>query len=210
MSGAVHDLDLREHFSWQHVLDMIFHLCGEAADLSFDSRSLGTRQIATAEFRLDAPAAVKLPEISKADGAEVHVWSHGTVVLTDSVIPKDLPGKEAWLLRRNGAGAVTYRAFLESVRVLERLGLPAEFSWSSVPLAPICADGAKLAAKEQAAWSLGAIHTVWLRNGSDEAVCQRLRAIPVCGELRVQNMQTANTWIAGRTDAQALEAAWNA
>lgn len=39
----IKDLDVENRRSWQGALDMIFTLCGEAADLSFDCRMLGSR-----------------------------------------------------------------------------------------------------------------------------------------------------------------------
>ena len=198
------DLDLENHSSWQGALDMILTLCGEAADLSFDCRMLGGRKTPTAEFRLDAPAELTLPAVTQQGGAQVETWKYGTVVLADEK-PEQLPEATAvFLLRPNGAAAVTYRAFKEAVRVLTELGVPAEFSWTSVPLAPLCDDPELLARREQDSYALGAVHTLWVRCPEDETLCAAMRAMAPCGELRVQNMATANTWVLGKVDADAL------
>ena len=102
----------------------------EAADLSFDCRMLGSRnKLPTVEFRLDAPAELTLPHVASTADGTVEVWKYGTVILTDH-IPAQMPeATTVFLLRPDGAAAVTYRAFKESVRVLTELKLPAEFSW---------------------------------------------------------------------------------
>ena len=48
------------------------------------------------------------------------------------------------------------------------------------------------------------MHTVWLRSSDDEAVKAAMTAMNRCGELRVQNMATANTWVSGSVDEAEL------
>ncbi len=200
----VRDLDVENRSSWQGALDMIFALCGEAADLSFDCRMLGGRKTPTAEFRLDDPAELELPRVEKtADGA-VETWKYGTVMLVEHP-PVQVPDAEkVFLLRPDGAAAVTYRAFKEAVRVLTDLKLPAEFSWTSIPLAPLCDDLSLTLAREAAAYAFGALHTIWLRSPDDGAVKTAMADVQHCGELRVQNMATANTWIAGGVNEEEM------
>ena len=167
----IKDLDVENRRSWQGALDMIFTLLiiiSGVRMVSFDCRMLGSRnKLPTVEFRLDAPAELTLPHVaSTADGTE-EVWKYGTVILTDH-IPAQVPeATTVFLLRPDGAAAVTYRAFKESVRVLTELKLPAEFSWSSIFLAPLCDDLSLTLAREAAAYAYGAMHTIWLRS-SDE------------------------------------------
>ena len=47
-------------------------------------------------------------------------------------------------------------------------------------------------------------HTIWLRSSDDEAVKAAMTAMNRCGELRVQNMATANTWVSGSVDEAEL------
>lgn len=201
----IKDLDVENRRSWQGALGMIFTLCGEAADLSFDCRMLGSRnKLPTVEFRLDAPAELTLPHVASTADGTVEVWKYGTVILTDH-IPAQVPeATTVFLLRPDGAAAVTYRAFKESVRVLTELKLPAEFSWSSIFLAPLCDDLSLTLAREAAAYAYGAMHTIWLRSSDDEAVKAAMTAMNRCGELRVQNMATANTWVSGSVDEAEL------
>lgn len=200
----VKDLDVENRNSWQGALDMIFALCAEAADLSFDCRMLGGRKTPTAEFRLDAPAELALPVATETADGTLEAWKYGTVLLTDRQ-PAELPeGSPLFLLRPNGAAAVTYRAFKEVVRVLTELGIPAEFSWSSIPLAPLCDDPAVTREREEQSYAYGAVHTVWARCPSDGAVKEAMGAVGACGELRVQNMATANTWITGAVEEEKL------
>lgn len=201
--NCVIDLDLENRWSWQGALDMVFALCNRAADLSFDCRMLGGKKTPVVEFRLDAPAELTLPQVTEQAHASVETWTNGTVVLTNQM-PSQLPEGTVYLLRPNGAAAVTYRAFKEAVRVLTQLGIPAEFSWSSIPLAPLCDDIALLFQREQACYTLGAVHTLWLHCQEDALVQTAMRSMLSCGQLRVQNMTTANTWIVGKTDEQAL------
>ena len=72
----IKDLDVENRRSWQGALDMIFTLCGEAADLSFDCRMLGSRnKLPTVEFRLDAPAELTLPHVASTADGTVEVWN---------------------------------------------------------------------------------------------------------------------------------------
>lgn len=200
----VKDLDVENRNSWQGALDMIFALCGEAADLSFDCRMLGGRKTPTAEFRLDAPAELALPDITETADGTAEVWKYGTVLLTDHRPAEPPEGSPLFLLRPDGAAAVTYRAFKETVRVLTELGIPSEFSWSSIPLAPLCDDLAVTLAREAQSYACGAVHTLWVRCPADETVKEAMGAMGPCGELRVQNMATANTWISGAVEEEKL------
>ena len=194
--NQVRDLDLENHHSWQGALKLLLALCDESADLSFDCCDIGGWKLPSLEVRLDNPAQLRLPQITQEDGVSTERWEHGTVLLAERR-PEKLPAGPVWLLRTSGAAAVTYRAFREAARVLQALGLPAEFSWSSLPLAPISADPDLTARREQACWSLGAIHSLWLRCPEDEALKRAMAAMEPCGQLQVQNMTTANTWISG-------------
>lgn len=199
----VTDLDLENRSSWQGALDMIFALCGEAADLSFDCRMLGGDRTPTVEIRLDNPAELSLPMVTESDGASVERWKYGMVVLADER-PASLPEGCVFLLRRNGAAAVTYRAFKETVRVLTELGISAEFSWSSIPLAPLCDDLSVTLKREADSWRFGAVHTLWVRCRQEETLKCSMKQMGPCGLLQVQNMATANTWITGSVDQASL------
>lgn len=196
---TVTDLDFDNKNSWQGALNMIYALCGEAADLSYDYRRFGALRLPTLEIRLDNPAELEEPILAERGGVRAERWNYGTVVLADTV-PERLPDGPVWLLRSGGTAAAAYRAFLETVRVLRALYLPPEFSWSSLPLAPVCDDPELMRRRQADCFACGAIHTVWLRCPKDETVKSALRAMENCGQLRVQNMATANTWIVGKTD----------
>ncbi len=202
--NKVIDLDFENRNSWQGALNMLFSLCGESADLSFDYRLLGGLRLPTLEVRLDNPAELEQPLTAAWGDACVETWKYGSVVLADRK-PEELPEGQVWLLRNTGAAAVTYRAFRETVRVLKALGLPAEFSWSSLPLVPACDDLTITARRELDSYAYGAIHTLWLRCPAEDWLKGALRAMGKCGQLRVQNMSTANTWIIGVTDGAKLE-----
>ena len=195
---SVRDLDVKNRSSWQGALDMLLALCGEAADLSFDCRDMGGWKLPTVEIRLDKPEELTLPAVQQQGNMTVERWRFGTVVLADDV-PAALPEDAAWLLRPDGAASVTYRAFKEMIRLLQAVELPAEFAWSSIPLASLCQDAAILAEKEQACYTLGAVHTLWVRNADDEAVKAAVKKAGACGQIRMQNMVTANTWVGGET-----------
>lgn len=201
--STVKDLDFENRNSWQGALQLLFALCGEAADLSFDCRVLGDRKLPTLEIRLDNPAELEEPCVLTQGETSVERWKYGTVVLSDRK-PEVLPDGPVWLLRKSGAAAITYRAFREAVRVLSEFGLPAEFSWSSLPLVPACDDLSITARRERDSYAYGAVHTLWLRYPEEERLKSALRAMEGCGQLRVQNMATANTWIVGRVDEAKL------
>lgn len=201
--NRVTDLDMENRRSWQGALDMIFALCGEAADLSFDCRMLGEDKTPTVEIRLDCPAELSLPQTLETEDMTVETWKYGTVVLAEEP-PAKLPEGTVFVLRRGGAAAVTYRAFKETVRVLTELGVPTEFSWSSIPLAPLCDDLSVTLKREQDSYQYGAVHTLWVRCAEDEPLREAMKGMGPCGQLRAQNMATANTWIAGSVDQNRL------
>ena len=196
--NRVTDLDFDNRNTWQGALKMLLALCGESADLSFDFRTVGDLRLPTVELRLDNPAELTLPEVLLWEEASAEVWSNGTVIMADRK-PEKMPDGPVWLLRHRGTAAVTYRAFREAVRVLAALSLPAEFSWSSIPLAPVCDDLELTLRREADSYAFCAIHTVWLRCPRDETLKSAMGALGRCGQLRVQNMATANTWIVGET-----------
>ena len=79
--NQVTDIDLEGRYAWRGALDMIFALCGEAADLSFDCRKLNAWQPPTVEFRLDKPEELKRPQTAKTPNGCVDTWPRGTVVV---------------------------------------------------------------------------------------------------------------------------------
>lgn len=198
----IKDLDLTGKYSWQSALEMLLALCDRRADISFEHRVIGAWKIPSLELRLDAPQLLHLPEQRQQGQASLECWDKGTVVLGQP--DGQLPEGEVWLLRENGPGAVIYRAFKQTVQTLEQLKLPVELAWSSIPLAPFCDDFAVTLEKEAACWTLGAIHTFWLRCSDDETVKAAAREMGACGQLRLQNMATANTWISGALEEQQL------
>lgn len=189
-------LEENGHGLWQKTLDMIQSLCDGQADLGYDYRDAGGWKLPCVDFRLDAPAELLPPVSREEDGACVDLWQHGAVVLGMSV-PAQLQAETVWLLPPNGASAVIYRAFRRSVALLRQLGLPVEFSWSSVPLAPQCDDLSLLLRREEEFWQLGSVHTVWLRCEDPENLKDILRTLPPSGQVRVQEMRSANTWVQG-------------
>jgi len=205
--STIKDLDFHNRFSWQSVLDMLVALCAESADLSFDSRIIGDEKLPTLEMRLDRPEDLEEPASMTQGHACVEMWTRGTVVLADGDLPDKLPCGPVWALRKGGPAAVSYRVFRETVRILAELKanrLPALFSWSSIPLTPICDDLSVLSRRERASYAYGAVHTVWLRCPQDAVLKNALRSMDRCGQLRVQNMATANTWIVGELDDELL------
>lgn len=201
--NQVIDIDLQGRYAWQGALKMILALCGEAADLSFDCRKLNAWQPPTVEFRLDKPEELKRPKTVQTPNGYVDTWPRGTVIVTDRM-PETFPEGPVWLLKEGGAASVIYHAFLETVRVLTELGLPVVYAWSSIPLATVCDDLARLRQRESDCYLYGAIHTIWVRCPEDVPIREALSRMHLCGELRVQNMATANTWIRGAVDERRL------
>lgn len=199
----VKDMDFENSWSWQGVLDMVMVLTDRASDQSFAYREMGGWKLPSVEFRLDHPEELSYPQIERTDHTEKDKWSRGTVILSDE-IPEVPAEGNVWYMRRNGAAAIAYRAFRETVRAYRALGGKIEFVWSSIPLSPVAGDIRLTEKREQALYSKGAIHTVWIHEESDDMVTDRMKRLPPCGEFRVQNMTTANTWIIGNTDDEGL------
>jgi len=197
-SSEIYDIDVRNHHSWQEMLKMITRLCDDSADCTFSCRNADGWKIPTLEVRLDRPDELEEPERQAAGKYKADVWKNKTVIFADDV-PEKIPDGEVFLLRENGAAAVTYRAFREIIRVMRKVKEKPEFLWSSVPLSPVCDTVSVTFEKEKKMYSCGAVHTLWVR-GRDEDIRGELQLITGCGELRVQNMATANTWITGSTE----------
>ena len=189
--------------SWQGTLDMIYQLCNGKADLSYDYRDMGGWKLPCVDFRLDAPDEIALPRSRSESGTEIDRWERCSVVLGDKV-PDGLRADVVFLMQSTSAAASVYRAFKMSLSVPNGLSIPAEFLWSSVPLAPLSSTSDVLLAREKLCWEWGAIHTIWLNCGQDELVKDAMKRVDKCGELRIQNMTTANTWVIGHTDESRL------
>ena len=204
MSEAIRrDLDFSGHASWQGVLDMLSALCGGAADLSYAYRDADGFKIPVIEIRLDRPEELDLPSVIEGDVRKDY-WDRGTVFVAEEL--PDISGEEGnvWMMRENGTAAVAYHAFVETVRVYRETGLAVQFVWSQIPLAPACDDAEITRSRERMMFEKGAVHTVWVREASDDIIKEKILEMKDCGEIRVQNMATANTWIAGSTDEKAV------
>ena len=199
------DLDFTNKNAWQSALSMIRTLCGGSADLSFDGRDFGGWQLPTAEFRLDRPEELYLPQVQQQDGYTVETWPNGTVVLAEKAPEISGLKEPVWILHRCGAAAITYAAFKECIRVFRSLEIPPQLVWSSIPLAPMASDLQLTQQKMQACYAIGAVHTIWVRS-EDALICAALKRLAPCGQVQVQNMATANTWLSGkRKDARLLD-----
>ena len=132
----IKDLDVENRRSWQGALDMIFTLCGEAADLSFDCRMLGSRnKLPTVEFRLDAPAELTLPPCGK------HGRRHGgsmEIRNCDSDRPhtgssaggdNGIPAAARWCGGGNIPGIQGERAGADRAEAAGRIFMEPLFSW---------------------------------------------------------------------------------
>lgn len=191
---------------WQGTLDMIYLLCNEQADLSYDYRDFNGWNMPCVDFRLDAPSEIALPQSSLEKIGIVDRWDVCSVVLGD-VVPEGIQSKHVFAMRETSTAASIYRAFKMTLSIIRQLSLPAEFLWSSVVLAPLSNNIDVLLDREKKCWELGSIHTIWLRCEQDDLVKAAMEKVISCGELRVQNMTTANTWIAGRNeDSRLMEA----
>jgi len=199
----VNRLDQSGKTSWRATLDMIYLLCNEQADLSYDYRDVNGWKLPCVDFRLDDPAEIVLPRCRTEDVDMIDKWQTCEVVLGDEV-PEGLCRETVFLMQANSAAASIYRAFKMSLSVLCELSLPAEFLWSSVLLPPLCSDLGILLMREKLCWEWGSIHTIWLHNELDESVKAAMKHVYGCGELRIQNMTTANTWVAGHVEEALL------
>ena len=197
------DLDINNRASWQGVLEMLTALCGGAADLSYAYRDTGGFKLPVIEIRLDRPEEMDLPSVIEGEVRRDY-WDRGTVLTAETLPDLSAEDGDVWALRENGTAVVAYHAFIEAIRVFRELDLDTQFVWSQIPLAPACDDVRITKSRERVMFSLGAVHTVWVREDSDERIKEKIREMKDCGELRVQNMATANTWIAGRTDEKAV------
>ncbi len=204
MKQQIIDLGVRGTTSWHGVLDLLHRLCAGAADLSYGDRVIANRRLPSLEARLDDPARLMPPDIRE----NMHIWPDCKVLLGGSV-PQTLAG-DIYLMPQSGASASVYQAFLALVNLLALLGglldrVSFQWAWYSIPIAPFCDDLAETQARWRAASEMGAVLSLWTRCDKDEAMREALAALPPSGEVRLHNLKTANTVIAGsiREDAVA-------
>ena len=176
------------------TFELLSLLTGNAADFSLGMRQWHDFHYQTAEFRFDCPDELHLPETVSEENGTADRWERAAVILCNET---DFSGRAAnvWKFEKHGFAAILYRAFREAIRVKEELNLVPEFLWSSVPLALSCCDYDLLLKKESVMYTQAAVHTFWCKDMNDDEIVRMLKKMSDCGEMRIQNMSTANTWI---------------
>ena len=191
--------------TWQEALELFTRLCGSKADISYGDRSVKSYRLPALEVRLDNPADLTPPE--KQNG--MHIWKQGRVAFGE----QKSGHADMDYIPDTGAAAAVYPAFLSLAETLELIGasLPREsfqWAWYSIPVPAFCDDVDLMAKRVRASYEKGAVLSLWLRCDTDEPIKAALRALPVCGQVRLHNMTTANTWIAGSEDEDGLARAF--
>ncbi len=201
MNRQIIDLGVSNAASWHGILELLHRLCGGAADISYGDRVVSGFRLPSLEIRLDDPARLIPPDRQ----GTVHVW-HDCAVAFGTGVP-DVPAGDVYLMLECGAAATVYHAFLSLTELLAALGTTLDrttfqWAWYSIPLAPFCDDLTKAQVRWQVAASMGAVCSLWMRCDNDESIRLALHSLPPCGEVRIHNLKTANTLIAGalRTD----------
>lgn len=187
--------------TWQEALMLFTRLCAGRADISYGDRLIGSYRLPMLEARLDDPARL-LPPVKQ--GA-LHNWTECAVAIGDS---EGIPS-EAYRLPETGAAAAAYAAFLSLAELLELIAkqLPRDtfqWAWYNVPVPTFCDDGELMAKRVRAAYEKGAVLSLWLRSDGDEPVREALRSLPAYGQVRIHNLTSANTWVAGAEDEDGL------
>ena len=178
------------------------HVGQEQPDPVTDSRAVPIYQTTSYVFRNSQHAADRFG-LRDAGNIYGRLTNSTQAVFEDRVAA--LEGGVAGLAVASGAAAITYAAFKECIRVFRSLEIPPQLVWSSIPLAPMAFDLQLTQQKMQACYAIGAVHTIWVRS-EDALICAALKRLAPCGQVQVQNMATANTWLSGkRNDARLLD-----
>ena len=197
---------LQSIVTWQEALDLFTRLCAGRADISYGDRLIGSYRLPVLEARLDDPARL-LPPLKQGN---LHSWTECTVSIGDD--QDNLPA-EAYHLPETGAAAAAYAAFLSLAELLELIAkqLPRDtfqWAWYNIPVPTFCDDGSLMEKRVRAAYEKGAVLSLWLRLDEDEPVQKALRSLPAYGQVRIHNLTTAHTWIAGAEDESGLARAF--
>lgn len=187
--------------TWQEALDLFTRLCGGKADITYGDRLIKSFRLPALEVRLDNPADLTPPE--KQNG--MHIWKHGRVAFGE----QKSGHTDMDYIPDTGAAAAVYPVFLSLAELLELISasLPRElfqWAWYSIPVPTFCDDADLMAKRVRASCEKGAVLSLWLRCDTDEPIKAALRALPACGQVRLHNLTTANTWIAGSEDEEGL------
>ncbi len=197
---------LQSIVTWQEALILFTRLCAGRADISYGDRLIGSYRLPVLEARLDDPARL-LPPVKQGS---LHNWTECAVSIGDS--GDKLPAG-AYRLPETGAAAAAYAAFLSLAELLEliakRLSRDTfQWAWYNVPVPTFCDDRELMEKRVRAAYEKGAVLSLWLRSDEDEPVREALRALPAYGQVRIHNLTSANTWIAGAEDEDGLARAF--
>lgn len=192
--------------TWQEAINLFTRLCAGRADISYGDRLIGSYRLPVLEARLDDPARLLPPQKQ----GNQHNWTQCTVTLGDL---EDKLAAEAYRLPDTGAAYAAYAAFLSLAELLALIGkrLPREtfqWAWYNIPIPTFCDDPDMMQKRVRAAYEKGAVLSLWLRSDEDEPVREALRSLPAYGQVRIHNLTTANTWIAGAEDEGGLARAF--
>ncbi len=191
--------------TWQEALGLFTRLCAGRADISYGDRLIGSYRLPVLEARLDDPAHLLPPRRQ----ANLHSWTECAVAIGDS---EGIP-TGAYRLPDTGAAAAAYAAFLSLAELLELIAkqIPRDtfqWAWYNVPVPTFCDNKDLMEKRVHAAYEKGAVLSLWLRTDKDESVQEALRSLPAYGQVRIHNLTTANTWIAGAEDESGLARAF--
>jgi hypothetical protein len=205
------DMGLQTRCAWASAKTLIEQLIEERGVVSFGEWVFGGQKLSTLDLFLDDPVRLKTPRVKKISGGEIHSFADANMAVgLFSQMPMPEPGqsKHGFMIvtKDTGVVAAVYRSYLKTVESVQEI-LAAGFldeqvlwGWSTILLPPLCDDAALFGKRLQTAAEDGSIISLWVRADSDAEIKGRMRTLSKRGELRLQNLKTANTFLLGDID----------
>lgn len=208
------DVGLGTRCAWASAKTLVEQLIEGRGEVVYGEMLVNGYKMGTLDLFLDDPASLEMPEIgADAAGNELHTYKEaGMAVALCAAAPTEAPKGAGFVVATKNTGVVAsvYQSYLrtvQTVREVLKAGFGAEqlvWGWSTMVMPPLCDDAARFAGRLAAATENGSIISLWLRTDSDEDVKACLKGLSKRGELRLQNLKTANTFILGSVDEAAV------
>lgn len=216
--SAVLDMGFSNRAAWASGNALLEELLLHGGEVSFGELAVNGCNLPTLDLFLDDPAGLSMPRIRETENGTLYEFPEaGAAVALLRALPQDLsslalPGCVTAVTRECGLIASILRAYLQT---LDFLGECAEkgihrenmvWGWSSILLAPLCDDKTVTLARQETVNESGAVMSLWVRCRGDDEIRTLAPKLRKRGEVRLQNLTTANTFCIGKLSAGRLKA----
>lgn len=221
-SNAVLDAGFSNRAAWASGKALLGELMLRQGEVSFGELMVDGYNLPTLDLYLDNPAKLPIPRQREMETGTLYEFPEaGAAVALLRSLPQDitslaLSDRVTVVTRECGLIASILRAYLQTLDFLddcEAHGMDRVqmiWGWSSILLAPLCDDKALTLARQETVNTCGSILSLWLRCEDDGIIKTLAPKLRRRGEVRLQNLTTANTFCIGKLSADHLKSVFSA